>query len=145
MYSSQHHAVSPNEASQQCCTVEHKTNLLPRLIRKAGPESPVRGTQAVHKIRHLKDHLCQKAVLCIRSTAVARDTRHNTHTTGAILHQHCGTLYSIHLADSAVTLCGARAAAVLRNDSCYHVISVPRHQWSVSANSLRNPFERTDH
>lgn len=30
--SSQHHVVLPNKASQQCCTVEHKTNLLPRLI-----------------------------------------------------------------------------------------------------------------
>lgn len=91
LYSSQHHVVSPNEASQRCCTVEHKTNLLPMLIRNAGPESPVERAQAVHKIRHLKDHLCQKAVLCIRTTAVARDTRNNAHTTGAILHQYHGT------------------------------------------------------
>lgn len=32
LYSSQHHIVLPNKASQQCCTVEHKTNLLPGLI-----------------------------------------------------------------------------------------------------------------
>ena len=76
---------------QRCCTVEHKTNLLPMLIRNAGPESPVERAQAVHKIRHLKDHLCQRAVLCIRTTAVARDTRNNAHTTGAILHQYHGT------------------------------------------------------
>ncbi len=72
LYSSQRHVVLPNEASQQCCTVEHKTNLLPRLItmqaRFTSGEDP-------SGIQH---ETLKKEPSVPESTVVARATQHNT-------------------------------------------------------------------
>lgn len=75
LYSSQHHVVLPNKASQQCCTVEHKTNLLPRLITMRAWFSSGEDPSGIQN-KTLKEPSVPEGYVVHESTVVARAAQH---------------------------------------------------------------------
>lgn len=77
LYSSQHHVVLPNKASQQCCTVEHKTNLLPRLITMQAWLTSGEDPSGIQN-KTLKEPSVPEGYVAQQSTVRARDTQQGT-------------------------------------------------------------------
>ena len=134
LYSSQHHVVSPTMLH---CWAQNKSATHANKKRRAWITSG-EGPSCTQNKTLKGPSVPEGCVVHKKYSSSQRHPKQRAHNWGhlaSVSWDFC----SIHLADSAVVLRGARAAAVLLNDSCYRVISAPR-QWSVGANSLRNPF-----
>jgi len=130
LYSSQHHVVLPNEASQQCCTVEHKTNLLPRLITMQAWFSWGEDPSGIQN-KTFKEPSVPEGFIVHKGTVVATATQQSPNH-GPSCISMVGFCSQFISSVASKILYRARvpviATSVLHNNSCYFsfVIFIPR-------------------
>ena len=78
LYSSHYHVVSLNKVSQQCCTDEHKTNLLSGLVTMQALLSSGED-QRDEQNKTPEELSVPEAYVVHKKTAVATATEHTTH------------------------------------------------------------------